>query len=180
MNRLKKSLTYLFSTLIFFSLLLFSHCSSDGDSENEDAKLVGTWTLSAVEAVFMVDGKPLLEYLVDEGQLTEAEAEIIEALFEDLITEDLDDGEITLKSDNTYIADFGDDTETGKWSYDESTKILTIDPDDPTEDTQEITVKSISSSTLVIEQSETIEEEIDEGMIVEIDATIEMTFTKSS
>lgn len=180
MNRLKQSLTYLLSSLIIFSLLLFSHCSSDGDSENEDAKLVGTWILSAVEADFMIDGKPMLDYLVDEGQLTEAEAELIEALFQDLITEDLDEGEITLKSDNTYMADFGDGAETGKWSYDESTKILTIDPDDPGEDTQEITVKSISSSTLVIEQSETIEEEIDEGMIVEIDATIEMTFSKSS
>ena len=104
----------------------------------------------------------------------------LDRLFKSLLEDDIGDGEIEFKSDNTYVADFGDDPDTGKWSYDSSTGYLTIDSDDPDEDIQMILVKSISSSTLVIEQSETIEGEIDQGVTVEIDAIIEMTLSKSS
>ena len=178
MNRFKQSNAFLVILSTIFSLLLFSHCSDDNDVEGENAKLVGTWILSSVDAEFMIDGKTMLDYLVDEGELTEIEAELIEVYLKALLEDELDDGEIIIKSDHTYVVDFGDGIETGTWSYDSSTKYLSINPDDIDEDPVMIMVKSITSTTLTIEQSETIEEEIEEGIPIEIEATIEMVFTK--
>jgi hypothetical protein len=180
MNQLKKVLTYSTSFLFLFSLLLFSNCSKDGNDENPNADLIGTWKTSTINVDLMIDGKTLSQFLID-GGASEAEAALIEDYFTTILETEVGDGEIQLKSDNTYIADFGSDSpDTGKWSYNASTKILTIDSDDPLEDNQEIKVKSISSSTLIIEQNEVVEEDLDDdGIDEQIDTTIEMTFTKS-
>lgn len=169
------------SFLFVFSLLLFNNCSSDGDEgDTENNKFIGTWTTSSIEVELLAGGIPFIQYLIDNGDLTEAEAELIEAFFKSSLEDELGEGEIELKSNNTYVADFGDEPDTGSWSYDSSTGYLTIDSDDPDEDVQMIMVKSITSSTLIIEQSETFEEDINnDGTIDEVEASIEMTFTKS-
>lgn len=179
MDRFKKSLTFLSSLFIVFSLLLFANCSSDSEGENADAQFVGTWNLTSVSVELSIDGKSLVQYLIDNGEMTQGEAELLEDFFKSFLEAELSDGQIELKSDHTYVADFGDDPDTGKWSYDASSKYLTIDSDDPGEDTQMIMVKSITSSTLIIEQKEIVEEDIDDdGTSEEIDAAIEMTFSK--
>jgi len=179
MKNVKKPLTYLISILLLSTLLLFSHCDKSGDEENANADLVGTWTITSINIDLMVDGKSLTQFLIDAGY-GESEAALVEAFFTSLLEDEIGDGEIELKSNNTYVADFGDDPDTGSWSYNSSTKILTIDSDDPSEDIQEITVKSISATTIVIEQSEIMEEDVDDdGTSEEVNSTIEMTLTKS-
>ena len=181
MNRFKKFLAFFAPILLFSSLFLFNNCSSDGDEgDNENNKFIGTWTMSSIDVELKAGGIPLIQYLVNNGDLTEAEAELIEAIFKSALEDELGEGEIELISNNTYVADFGDEPDTGSWSYDSSTGYLTIDSDDPNEDTQMIMVKSITSSTLIIEQSETFEEDVnDDGTIDEVESSIEMTFTKS-
>ena len=181
MNRFRRLLTQLISIPILFSLFLFIHCSSDdGENENEETKFVGTWVIASVDAELTIDGKPLLQILIDEFELTEDEAEILEDFFKKSLEDEIGDGEIELKSDNTYVADFGDDPDTGKWSYNSSTGYLTIDSDDPDEDTQMIKVSSITSNTIILEQEETFDEDLDDdGTDEEIDAKIEMTLAKS-
>ncbi len=179
MTYLKKLITYFTLPLFVLSLLLFSNCNKDSEDANANSDLIGTWNSSSVNVDLMVNGKTLSQFLID-GGATEAEA----ALFEDFLTSDIvdssGDGEIQFKSDNTYIANFGGDPETGKWSYNASTGILIIDSDDPTEDTQEIKVKSLTSTTLIIEDSEIMEEDIDDdGTTEQISISIEMTFTKA-
>lgn len=181
MNRFRKPLVFSVSLLIIFSLLLFNNCSNDGDEvDNENNKFIGTWTTSSIEVELIAGGIPFMQYLLNNGDLTEAESELIEAFYKLPLEDDLGDGEIEFKSNNTYAADFGDEPDTGSWSYDSSTGYLTIDSDNPDEDVQMIMVKSITSSTLIIEESETFEEDINgDGTIDEVEASIEMTFTKS-
>jgi hypothetical protein len=180
MKNLQRPLSYLLSILLISTLFLFSHCSEDDDEKNENADLIGTWTMTSIDIDLMIDGKSLMQFLIEDAGLSEAEAALLETFFKSTLEDEISSGQIELKADNTYIADFGDDPDTGKWSYNASTMILTIDSNDPDEDIQEIKVKSVSSTTLVIEQSEVVEEDLDDDQInEEIDTMIEMIFTKS-
>ena len=180
MNYLKKSFSFFITIFLIGSILLFSNCNNDDDGdENANSNFVGTWTVSSVEAELSINGKSLTQYLID-GGATADEAALVEEFFNSFLEDEMGEGEIQLKADNTYIADFGSDPDTGTWSYNASTGYLTIDPSDPNEDNSEIKVVSITSTTLIIEQSETMEEDVDDdGIDEEIDIRIEQTFTKS-
>ena len=182
MKLLSKALSSLLLFAFFVSLTFFMSCSDDGDSGNgDDAQLVGTWTVTEATAELSVGGKSFLDYLVEEGGLTEVEAAFFEGVFTALLETEFVGAQIELKADNTYVAEFDDDgADTGTWSYNASTMQLTVTSDDPMEDPQVIQIKSTSGNTLVFEQSESFEEDIDDdGTTEEIDAALEVTMVKS-
>ncbi len=173
---------FLYSFSILFSVIILSSC--DGGDNDEDTKtgeenLVGDWTSQSIDIDMMVGDQTIVEYLVSEG-VSQSEAELAAAYLKSEFEDEISDIELTFNSDKTFVVDSDDgDPSTGTWSYNESTSILTLDYDDPDEDTQDIPIKSLTSSVLVALQNEIVEEDInDDEVDEEIEITIELTFNK--
>ena len=180
MNKIKKSFSFIAYLLLISSLFIFSNCSDSDEDGGGQSLMVGTWATSSVEMELSIDGVPLVEYLVDNAGLTQSEAESLVESFTIALEQEIGNFEIDLKDDFTYVANFEDGLETGKWAYDPSSGFLTINPDDPDEDLQMIKVKTLTASGMIIEQSEIIEEDVDcDGTPEVIDVAIEMIFLKS-
>lgn len=176
MNGISKSLPFSVSFLIVVSVLICSNCSSNGEGESEKAKLLGHWKVTSFNIELMIDGKSFTQYLIDEGFPAD-EIELAKEFFLSYYEDAMGDAEIELKDDNTYF----DGRDTGKWLYDESSNILTTQPDDF--NSFDYKVKSVTSSTLEL-KFELINDhsyyayngtDIDDG----IDAMIELTLAKS-
>jgi hypothetical protein len=176
MNGIKKSIPSITLILMAFSILLFSYCNNNNDAENENAKLIGTWSLISYNIDLMIDDKTFTQYLLDNG-FSEKEIESAEEFFKSLIEDRIEDIDLELKDDDTYVSG----QETGTWSYDASSKIITTKPDDFNSFDQ--LVKSVTSTTLVIVFEQINEfgydeyngEDIDDS----IDVIIEITLSKS-
>ena len=179
MNIIRKPFSFIASLLLVFSLLVFNSCSDDDDSGGSQLLIIGTWVTEAVDFELSIDGVPVVDYLVNNAGMTQEEAEALVEEFTLLLEEEIGNFEIELKEDNTYVANFEDGVETGRWAYDASSDFLTINPDDPDEDLQMIKVKALTASGLIIEQAETIEEDLDQDGTPEvIDVAIEMIFIR--
>jgi hypothetical protein len=180
MNKIRKPFSFIASLLLIFSFLLFNSCSDDDDSGGSQLLIIGVWATEVVDFELSIDEVPLVEYLINDVGMPESEAELLAEAFTLLLEEEIGNFEIELKEDNTYVANFEDGIDTGKWAYDAGSGFLTINPDDPDEDLQMIKVKSLTASGLIIEQSETIEEDVDDDGTPEvIDVAIEMIFIRS-
>ena len=175
MNRLKK----MFWALSAIALLATSGCSDDDEGISfTDDDIIGVWTVSGATVDFSVGGMSLVDYLVETLELSEAEA----LLYEALISEGFDqgfDGTVEMKTDNTYVAQFGDDpAENGTWELTADGTILKLLEAGESEAT-ELKLISINSTTMVLEydESELIDFDQD-GVEEETTLLIEMTLTK--
>jgi hypothetical protein len=128
----------------------------DGNSSTNEDDLIGVWTINSANsnADISINGVSIVDYFMDTFDLTEAEAEEFASLFEFELS-----GTIEFNSNGTYVADIEDGTETGTWELNNNT----ITMDKGTEDEVDFQIKSLTSSKLVIEFSETSsDEDIDE------------------
>ena len=174
MNLSKRLLILLMSVLF----VTFYGCNSDEDENITTSDFIGVWEITAASADLSVGESSLLDYLVNTLQLSQIEAQAFETLMSEGITEGLG-GTVEFKSDNTYVAEFGDDpAETGTWQYIEAgmkMSLLETGEDQPTE----FDVISISSTKLDIAIEESESEDLDDdGMPEEITILFEMTLTK--
>ncbi len=162
--------------VLFLILCIVSSCNKDEDSPQASELIIGTWTVESVTIDFLFDNKTLVQYLVDEFQILESEAEMLVELLSDSYSEFFT-GTITINSNNTYQLDFGDGVESGTWEMSSDGKTITFDKN--TSDETVATIVTLNSSTLIIEMTQNAEEDLDEdGVDENLDMEIIMTLKK--
>ena len=183
MNRLHAFLTTTLSLLVLFVFTLLTSCDNgDDDGPGAESQFVGTWNVTSVNIDAKIGNETVAQYLVSQGLAnTLAEAEAFVTLFlTGPLQQELTGGTIVLRADNPYTATFDGDSEDGTWTYNSSTNMLKIDSDEAGVDDLDVKVVSISGNTLVVEQSQSEQEDINsDGTPETINVTIQMTFTKS-
>ena len=158
-------------------LLLFAvqSCKKDPTPTSD---LIGTWTSDEITLSATVNGKTLLQYYMDEFDLTAAEAQsyvdMVNSIMEDYFPQNMT---IQFKSDNTYTSTTDGEPDNGTWSMSSDEKKLTTDPG--TADQLILDVIELTSDKLhlriVQNQSEDINgDEVSEILVV----TVDMTFVK--
>lgn len=156
--------------LTIVALSFLASCGKDDEGGDISSSLIGVWSFTNVEIQeFTINGQDFVEYFVQELGLTEAEAEEIALEFEESAEADagLANVKVEFKADNTFkTTETGEPDETGTWSLSDDGKTLTIDD-------EEFTVKTLTSSQMVLAMEQ---EETEEGMTIKI--AIEFTFTK--
>jgi len=180
MKKLLTNLTFLFT--IGTLLVYFAGCNGDNNDPDPELTndLLGLWTVSNIEFDAKVGTQSIIDYLVNEGGMTQAEAELLWAFYEALLLDELDaTGTIEFKANNTYLTNFGGSPDDGTWKLSADGKTLTLD--EGTIDDMDLTVSSLTSSMLIVIQTEITEEDIDDDPLtpdVEIVIEITMTLTK--
>ncbi|NLJ42487.1 MAG: hypothetical protein GX431_02435 [Bacteroidales bacterium] len=159
--------------LVLTAGLFFTSCSKDSDPA---ADLVGTWTFSNATFDAKIGTKTLIQYFMDEMGLTEAQAQQVMVLFNAQMQQAFT-GTIEMKSDNTYTATIGGESDSGTWSLSSDNTKLTIDSD--TEDPVVFDILELTSHKLVLKGTESVEEDLNDDTVPEtITVTLEMTLTK--
>ena len=176
-NIMKKFLFNLSFLAIIGTLLVFyAGCNGDENGDEEVSDLVGFWTVSDIEIDLSVGGQSLLDLLMNVGGLSEEEANLIIADIESQVMDEIGGtGTIEIRSDGTYISNFGGTSDDGTWNLSSDEKTLTLDAG--TIDEIVLNVSSLTSNMLIITQTEITEEDF-EGIPVEILMEITMTLTK--
>ncbi|MDN4165881.1 DUF4923 family protein [Cytophagales bacterium LB-30] len=169
---------YLFAfTLI--GLSTFSACNNDEEKETAaNAALVGTWEESATTFEYTINDQSLVDYLVDELDLSEAEAEAYANLLEDVYGELLmSDLTVTFNSNNTYSSTVDGETGTGTYALSADKKTITLDAG--TQDESVMSVKSLTATQMVVAQELGFQDDLNEdGTDEDILVSVEMTLTK--
>jgi len=164
----------------FFMLLifLFNACNKDDEPLSETyLNLIGKWSASQLSFNVQINNIPLIQYYKDELGLTDSEAQVLVELFGQTLASGFV-GTIEFKNDNTYIADFGGDNENGTWELVNSDQQINLTEAGSTE-TQEIEIKSVTETTLVIAFDEMDTEDLDgDGTVEELSISLELTLER--
>jgi len=170
---------FLMLLLLPLSLVFVTSCGDDDDDDvGSEDDLIGTWTVTGSEFEFTIDGEDLIEWLAEQLGLPASEAEGAAEQVEEELTEGGGfSGSITFNSDGTFTSNFDGDSEGGNWTKNGSALTLTFDS--PDEDPITLTIVSLNSSKLVLELSESGEEDIDgDGVDDELSIRVELTLDK--
>ena len=143
----------------------FTGCNKDDDGDNSSnlttsELLIGTWSVTDYDLEVLIGSQSLIDYLIEVEGLSEAT------------------GTLTLKSDNTYVSDFGEEGSTsGTWSLSQDEKTLTLTEGT---DTIVLAIVSITSKTLKATISEASPEDLDgdpatPDVIISVDITLTLT-----
>ncbi len=172
----KLTLRTLLLLLLPMSVILFTGCGDDDDDDGGEDDLIGTWTVTGADLEIMVGGQTLQEYLEDQG-FSSIEASALANLLEEEFLGDDFTGTLTVNSDGTYSTDIGGESDSGEWTL--NGDVLTITSEDPDEDIQMLTVTTLNSSTLVVEQTDTEGIDVDDdGSEETLAITLEISFSK--
>lgn len=172
-----KKIKHLFWATAAIALLSISACSND-DGDVSENDIVGIWTITGATADYSVGSQSLVDYLVETLELSQLEAQALEAGFSQGFANEYD-GTVDMRADNTYVAEFGDDpSETGTWELVEGGTVLRLlesGEDTPTV----LDVVSLTSSNMVLELTETEMDDLNfDGIEEELTLVIEMTLQK--
>ncbi len=176
---MKKLAVHLLQFLIVIFVFGLASCDDDGDGDNESGTadlLVGTWNTSDVDIDATVDNQSFIDYLVDEFDFTQEQAEFYYDLFISELESEIT-GTLKFNSDNTYESNFDDEIDNGTWSLSSDEKTLTLN--DGSENIV-LTINSISSNTLNVTITDDFTEDLDDDPgtpdeIIEIEADITLT-----
>ena len=160
----------------------FTGCNKDDDGDNSSnlttsELLIGTWSVTDYDLEVLIGSQSLIDYLIEVEGLSPADAAAQNAIFEAFLASEAT-GTLTLKSDNTYVSDFGEEGSTsGTWSLSQDEKTLTLTEGT---DTIVITIVSITSKTLKATISEASPEDLDgdpatPDVIISVDITLTLT-----
>jgi len=175
-----KNLLQKLSILFFISsLILISPACSKDDDEDEKASndLHGSWTINETVLDLSVDGVDLVDYLVNEMNYTEQEAQFMVDFYSNAIQAG-NQGNITFNDDNTYKYVNNGDEENGTWSISNDGNTLTMVYENETDN---LTILSLTSSSLKLKlPTETEQVDIDGDDVEEttIDMDMEIHLTK--
>ena len=171
----------LFRLFIIILFVGFTACNKDDDGDDNgnlttSELLIGTWTVTDFDLDIEIGSQSLIDYLIEVEGLSPEEAAAQNAIFEAFLESEVT-GTLTLKSDNTYVSNFGDGSTTGTWSLSADEKTLTLVEGD---DTIVITINSITKTTLKATISETSSEDLDDDpltpdVIISVDAILTLT-----
>lgn len=155
-------------------LCMIVSCNDDDENPSNSDLLIGKWSISTTTIEMNLNGKSLVQYLVQDVGLSQAEAEMFEEMFEDMLLETFV-GTIEFKADKTAIYNIGGDSDTGTWRLSSDGKTLYLD--EGTIDEMTVTIVELTSSKLSIEMTQSEEEDLDEdgtdeNVIVEVSMTL--------
>jgi hypothetical protein len=162
-----------------FVILVVAGCDSGSDEMSTKDKLLGTWTVSTVSIDATVGAQSVVDYLINVVGLSPTDAAVQYGVYETFLKSEIT-GSITFKSDMTYESNFGSSgPEDGTWSLSPDEKTLTLD--EGTADETELTLNSITGSTLAVTFTQNLMEDLDDEPTtpdVTIKAEAEVTLTK--
>ena len=162
--------------ILYLTICLLVSCNKDSKDVLPSDLILGKWTMTSTTMDLLFDNKPLSQYLIEELGIPQDEAENFTDLLNDSLLE-LFTGTIDFKSDHTYAIVLDGDSDTGTWSLSADGKTLLLDQG--TIDETLVTIMTLDSSTLIIEMTQSDEEDLDEDGITEtIIMEINMTLKK--
>ena len=129
---MKRFIKPLFSAAVLASVLIFAGCGGDKDPVPlSTSKLVGTWTGVSTQTFLMVGGKSYKQFLIDEIGVSEEDAEIYNAIVEEMLTLTGFWAEFEVKADYRWTGDSDYVTEPvhGGWKLSSDEKKLTLTND---------------------------------------------------
>jgi hypothetical protein len=150
-------------------------CNKDDETQPSDL-IIGEWTVESVSINLYFDDQSLVQYLMDQFQISFAEAELLENMFLEDYLESFT-GTINIKKDNTYMINFGDEIDSGTWKMSSDGKSITFD--EGTIDETVATIIDLSANALQIEMTQHAESDIDaDGTEEDLDMEITMNLSK--
>ena len=171
-------INFLNCRILFFVLvagLILSACSKD-EEETPGSLIVGTWTAGNSTYTIKIGARTLTQYFTEVLGLSATEAQLYTSYFNQGIQESIS-GTIQIKSDGSYTANLGGETDTGTWSLSSDGKKLTIDSSQDTPVTFDII--ELTANKLRFNMIESINEDLNDDNVPEtITVSIEMVFTK--
>ncbi len=139
--------------------LLLQSCK-DEDEINQ-ADLIGIWTVNSTDVAIFANDIELTKYLIEEAGYTATQAAISEAIAIGIYEAVYANATIEFKNDNTFLINIpNEDDETGSWSLNSSSGVLTIEGG--TIDETDVIVRSLNSNNLVLEFQLEEQSDIDE------------------
>jgi hypothetical protein len=175
---LKKTNLY-FLIGLFAAVSLLVSCGNDDDENPDTPLIVGTWNYSTHKFEGSINGQSIVNFLVENLDLTPLQAQAYEAFFISSLMADqnLEGSTITFNSDGTYSAtENGVVTETGTYVLRDNNTVLVLDT---TDGVQEFDVKELTRNRMVISFTGVEEEDITEDGVPEaIGFTFDITFVK--
>ncbi len=159
-------------------LVLFNACNKDEEPLSETyLNLIGTWSSTEIKYGVLIDNVSITQYFIDELGYTEAEAEAAVVLFGQALASGFV-GTLEFKNDNTYIAKFGGDTVNGTWELVNSDQQINL-KEDGFPEVQEVEIKSVTETTLVVAFDEMTSDDLDgDGTDEELSINLELTLDK--
>lgn len=159
--------------LMVVIILVFSSCSK---KKNTTDSLVGTWTVGTTTFTSMINDKTVTQYFMDALGLSATDANTYAAIFNATVQQQFT-GTITIKSDNTYTASLGGDSETGTWSLSADGMQLTINS--ASAGTNVFDIVELTSSVLKVQLTETESEDLNaDGTDETITTNATVTFNR--
>jgi hypothetical protein len=143
--------------------MLFS-CNNDDEDPSPAELIIGKWTISDTQMDLMFNDKSLVQYLVEELNLTQVEAATFNNLLKEALLEFFE-GTIEFKQDKSFVINIGGDTDYGTYILSADGKSLTFDAGTNDETVADIVL--LDSSTLIIEMTQHAEEDLDEDGVME-------------
>ena len=157
-------------------MCMFFSCGDDNEDASTAELIIGKWTISDTKMDLMFNDKSLVQYLIEELDLSQSEAVIFKDLLEETLLEFFV-GTIEFKRDKSFIINIGGDVDSGTYIISADGKTLIIDAG--TDDETKADIILLNSSTLIIEMNQHAEEDLDEdGLTEQLTMKIKMTLNK--
>lgn len=157
--------------LISISFVFTSGC--DEDEVGITASIIGSWTVTETSMEMTIDGVSWLDYMVNEIGLS---SEIAETSWAEIQTESDMEGTVEFKDEGLFSTAWeDDDPESGTWTLDGNNLTINV----VGEDAMIFEVITLSETKLVIKQTETESEDMDQdGTEETMEMILQMTFTR--
>lgn len=172
-REIKINILFLLGLILTFNL----SCNKDESFKGTtDAAVVGVWDISTSNGEVTINGKSMVDYLMDTFQVTE---EVAQQMQNELADEYGMTGTIEFFVDKSYELISDGDTLTGTWTLSDDGKQMLLDSG--TEDERIVKIKSANSSRMVVEISDEVavtDELMMLGIFESVSVTTELTLTK--
>ena len=160
-------------TLAVIGISFVFTTACDKDEVGITASIVGSWTVSETSMDMTIDGISWLDYMVNELGLT---SEIAETSWAEIQSETDMEGIVEFKDEGVFTTEWvGDAPELGTWILDGNNLTINVEGDD----TMVFDVITLSDTQLVIKNTETESEDMDQdGTEETMEIVMQLTFIR--